>query len=225
MSQTFDSSQIKIATAEIVKTRSKSKKEASNIIVDAEPISTVPPTDSKKKKSSKSKEKTTKVSESSPSISNKSVSAKSKKKKPQSSVKRALSVHDLHVSEDPFGTGNVESHADTSVKTAIKPNVESSGKAPSEIEKPEIEKVVKETLISENPKSGETLDESRTNYDAVVRQSSMSVPVNVPVAASDKATPEIVDESVKEKNITHDAAQDVEASEDQINPNVAQDVG
>ncbi|MCI73118.1 hypothetical protein A2U01_0094382, partial [Trifolium medium] len=65
------------------------------------------------------------------------------------------------------------------------------------------------------------LDVSRTNADATLEQSSMSVPV----AASDKVTPKIVDESVKEKHDIHDAAQDVEASKNQTNPSAAEDVG
>ncbi|MCI91139.1 hypothetical protein A2U01_0112433, partial [Trifolium medium] len=40
----------------------------------------------------------------------------------------------------------------------------------------------------------------------------------------DKATPETVDDSMKEKSITPDAVQDVEASEEQTNPKAAQDV-
>ncbi|MCI91258.1 hypothetical protein A2U01_0112552, partial [Trifolium medium] len=69
---------------------------------------------------------------------------------------------------------------------------------------------------------GETLDESRDNAEIITGQSSLSVTV----ATSDKATPEIVDESVKEKIITSvDDAQDVEASKDLSNPtDAAQDV-
>ncbi|MCI76582.1 hypothetical protein A2U01_0097852, partial [Trifolium medium] len=77
-------------------------------------------------------------------------------------------------------------------KTAIKPNVESSGNASSEIGKSKFEQVVKETLIPENPKFGETLDESRTNAETIIGQSSLSVAVATP----DKATPETVDESM-----------------------------
>ncbi|MCI40528.1 hypothetical protein A2U01_0061761, partial [Trifolium medium] len=61
MSQISDASQIKNTSAENVKTRSKSKEEASTVVLDVKPISTVPPTDSKKKstksKASKKKEK------------------------------------------------------------------------------------------------------------------------------------------------------------------------
>ncbi|MCI87651.1 hypothetical protein A2U01_0108935, partial [Trifolium medium] len=53
----------------------------------------------------------------------------------------------------------------------------------------------------------------------ILEQSSMSIPVYVPVAASDKVTPEIIDKSVKEKHVTPDVVQDVEASEDQTNCN------
>ncbi|MCI73619.1 hypothetical protein A2U01_0094883, partial [Trifolium medium] len=42
----------------------------------------------------------------------------------------------------------------------------------------------------------------------------MSIPVYVPVATSNEVTPEIADESMKEKHDTPDAAQDVEASKD-----------
>ncbi|MCI38706.1 hypothetical protein A2U01_0059935, partial [Trifolium medium] len=59
MSQTSDASQIKNTAAENVKTRSTSKKEASTVALDVKPITIVPPTESKKKKSTKSKEKTT----------------------------------------------------------------------------------------------------------------------------------------------------------------------
>ncbi|MCI84178.1 hypothetical protein A2U01_0105454, partial [Trifolium medium] len=71
--------------------------------------------------------------------------------------------------------------------------------------------------IPDNPKFGETLDESRTNAETIVGQSSLSVPV----ATLDKATSETIDESMKEKTITPDAAQDVEASKDLSNPNDA----
>ncbi|MCI23996.1 hypothetical protein A2U01_0045179, partial [Trifolium medium] len=152
MSQTSDSSQIKNKSTEtpsnITKTRPKSKKETSYVVLDAKPISIVPSTESKKKstrfKYAVKKGKPTKVSESSPFVSIKSVGSKSKKKKPQSSVQRGLSMHDLYVSEDPFRTGNVESHVDTSVKEAIDANVESSNKASDEIEKSEVEKVTEE---------------------------------------------------------------------------------
>ncbi|MCI55501.1 hypothetical protein A2U01_0076752, partial [Trifolium medium] len=91
----------------------------------------------------------------------------------------------------PFGTGDVESHVDASVKTAIKLNVESSGNASSEIGKSQSDQIVEETPISNNPKFGETLDESKDNADIITGQSSLSVPV----ATSDKATLETVDES------------------------------
>ncbi|MCI51607.1 hypothetical protein A2U01_0072851, partial [Trifolium medium] len=97
-------------------------------------------------------------------------------------------------------TGNVESHVEASVKTAIKPYVGSSGNASSEIEKTESEQVVKETLISDYHKLGETLDVSRTNTDVTLEQ--LSIPLFVPVAAADKATSETVNESVKEKTTT-----------------------
>ncbi|MCI80038.1 hypothetical protein A2U01_0101309, partial [Trifolium medium] len=74
----------------------------------------------------------------------------------------------------------------------------------SKIEKSESEQVVKETLISDKPNFGETLSESRADTEIITGQSSLSVPV----ATSDKATPETVDESVKEQTI---ASQDVDA--------------
>ncbi|MCI55662.1 hypothetical protein A2U01_0076913, partial [Trifolium medium] len=49
MSQTSDASQINSNPAESAKTRSKSKQGTSTVIVDAKPISTVPPTGSKQK--------------------------------------------------------------------------------------------------------------------------------------------------------------------------------
>ncbi|MCI70059.1 hypothetical protein A2U01_0091322, partial [Trifolium medium] len=67
-------------------------------------------------------------------------------------------------------------------------------------------------------KFGETLDVSRTNADVTLEQLSLSVPVHVLVAASDEVTPEIVDEFVKEKHDTPEAAQDVEAPKDLSNP-------
>ncbi|MCI59960.1 hypothetical protein A2U01_0081215, partial [Trifolium medium] len=88
-----------------------------------------------------------------------------------------LSMTDLYLSENPFGTGDVESHVYASDKTAIKPNVESSGNVSNKTGKSQFEKVDEETLIPENAKSGETLDVSRTNADATLEQSSMSVPV------------------------------------------------
>ncbi|MCI62093.1 hypothetical protein A2U01_0083350, partial [Trifolium medium] len=45
--------------------------------------------------------------------------------------------------------------------------------------------------------------------------------MSVAVATPDKATPETIDESMKEKTITPDAAQDVDASKDLFNPNDA----
>ncbi|MCI57016.1 hypothetical protein A2U01_0078267, partial [Trifolium medium] len=69
---------------------------------------------------------------------------------------------------------------------------------------------------SDNPKLGETLDESKDNTEIINGQS----PLSVPVATTDKATLETVDEPVKEKIITSgDVAQDVEASKDLSNPN------
>ncbi|MCI65626.1 hypothetical protein A2U01_0086884, partial [Trifolium medium] len=82
---------------------------------------------------------------------------------------------DLYLSDNPFGTGDVESHVVASVNTAIKPNVESSGNASSEAVQSQVEKSVEETLISDNPKSAETLDESRSVAEAIIDQSSLVV--------------------------------------------------
>ncbi|MCI52105.1 hypothetical protein A2U01_0073349, partial [Trifolium medium] len=95
-------------------------------------------------------------------------------------------------------------------KPAIKPNVESSGNISSETGKSQFERGVKETLIPDNPESGETLDESRTIVETIIDQSSLTVPVVTP----DKTTPETVYDSMKEKSITPDAVHDVEASEE-----------
>ncbi|MCI50737.1 hypothetical protein A2U01_0071981, partial [Trifolium medium] len=91
----------------------------------------------------------------------------------------------------------------------------------SEIGKSQSEQVVEETPISDNPKFGETLDKPGTNAETIIGQSSLSVAVATP----DKTTPETVNESMKEKTITPDAVQDVEASTDLSNPtDAAQDV-
>ncbi|PNX70351.1 hypothetical protein L195_g057306, partial [Trifolium pratense] len=57
MSQSSGSAQIKNNLADAVKTRSKSKKEGSTVVVNATPISSIPATSSKKKKSAKSTKK------------------------------------------------------------------------------------------------------------------------------------------------------------------------
>ncbi|PNX62309.1 hypothetical protein L195_g061085, partial [Trifolium pratense] len=54
MSQTSASAQIKNKGTDAVKTRSKSKKEEPTVVIDATPISSIPTTVSKKKKSTKS---------------------------------------------------------------------------------------------------------------------------------------------------------------------------
>ncbi|MCI97850.1 hypothetical protein A2U01_0119151, partial [Trifolium medium] len=65
-----------------------------------------------------------------------------------------------------------------------------------------------------------TLDESRTDAETIIGQSSLSVPLATP----NKATLENVDE-FKEKTISPDDVQDVEASKDLSNPtDAAQDV-
>ncbi|MCI48657.1 hypothetical protein A2U01_0069900, partial [Trifolium medium] len=101
----------------------------------------------------------------------------------------------------------------------------SSDKVSDQIEKSEVEKVAAETplsQISQNPKSGETLDESRTIDENVVDVTVQpSVLVNDQVDVSEKVTTGPVIESVKENTTTPDVAQDVEASTAQTNPNAA----
>ncbi|MCI61547.1 hypothetical protein A2U01_0082804, partial [Trifolium medium] len=71
----------------------------------------------------------------------------------------------------------------------------------SEIGKSQVEKAVEETPISDHPKFSETLDESRTDVETIIVQSSLSVPVATP----DKVTPETVNEPL-EKIISPDDA-------------------
>ncbi|XP_045822111.1 histone-lysine N-methyltransferase, H3 lysine-9 specific-like [Trifolium pratense] len=176
MSQSSGFAQFKNKIADTVKTRSKSKKEGTTVVVDATPISSIPATSSKKKKSAKS---TKKVSESSPSISIKSDTIKSKKKKPQSPVKRGLSMSDLYLSKNPSETANVESHDVASGKNA---NVESSNKANEESVKPVSEKVNQETLSAkENPSSVETLGKTQNVAENVFVTNNPSVPENMTV--------------------------------------------
>ncbi|MCI80039.1 hypothetical protein A2U01_0101310, partial [Trifolium medium] len=73
----------------------------------------------------------------------------------------------------------------------------------------EVEKGVGKTLVFQNPKSIETLDESRTVAESaadVIVQS--FVPVNVQMGVSGKVTTGPVAESVKENATTPDVAQD-----------------
>ncbi|XP_045793448.1 uncharacterized protein LOC123888425 [Trifolium pratense] len=214
MSQQSDPSQIKNTTDDTVKTRSKAK--GSTVVIDAEPITTVLSTKSKKKssksKASEKKEKPTKVSESSPSLSNKSISNKSEKKKGELSVKKGLNMFDLYLNKNPFDTVNVESHVDTSVKLATESNVESSSKVHSETEKSEVEKVVGEKpTLSINPKSTETLETSRSvTIEPVVGQTFMAEKEEVIV--SDNVTPAVGDKTVKEKDSIPDDVLEAGAS-------------
>ncbi|XP_045791755.1 uncharacterized protein LOC123886481 [Trifolium pratense] len=215
MSQQSDPSQIKNTTDDTVKTRSKAK--GSTVVIDAEPITTVLSTKSKKKssksKASDKKEKPTKVSESSPSLSNKSISSKSEKKKGELSVKKGLNMFDLYLNKNPFDTANVESHVDTSVKLATESNVESSSKVHSETEKSEVEKVVGEKpTLSVNPKSAETLETSRSvTVEPVVGQTSLAEKEEEIV--SDNVTPAVGDKTVKEKDSIPDDVLEAGASE------------
>ncbi|XP_045791442.1 uncharacterized protein LOC123886149 [Trifolium pratense] len=202
MSQSSGSAQIKNKIADTVKTRSKSKKEGTTVVVDATPISSIPATSSKKKKSAKS---TKKVSESSPSISIKSDTVKSKKKKPQSPVKRGLSMSDLYLSKNPSETANVESHDVASGKNA---NVESSNKANEESVKPVSEKVNQETLSAkENPSSVETLGKTQNIAENVFVSNNPSVPENMTVPTNVITD---VAEKPQEKVVVTDAPTDVE---------------
>ncbi|XP_045791391.1 WASH complex subunit 2-like [Trifolium pratense] len=223
MSQSSGSAQIKNKIADTVKTRSKSKKEEATIVVDATPISSIPATSSKKKKSAKS---TKKVSESSPSISIKSGTGKSKKKKPQSPVKRGLSMSDLYLNKNPFETANVESHGAASGKTA---NVESSSKANEESSKSVSEKVNQETLSAqENPISDETLGKTKIVAENVIVTSNssgpenMAVPTNVITDAAEKPQEKAVvtdaSTGVEPPPVSTDDAKDVEASKEGSSP-------
>ncbi|MCI64818.1 hypothetical protein A2U01_0086076, partial [Trifolium medium] len=81
-----------------------------------------------------------------------------------------------------------------------------------QIEKSKVEKVAAETLISQNPKSDETLDESRPIDETIADTLQPSVPVNDQMDVSEKVSTGPVGESVKENTTTPDVAQDVGAS-------------
>ncbi|XP_045792091.1 proteoglycan 4-like [Trifolium pratense] len=205
MSQSSGSAQIKNKIADTVKTRSKSKKEEATIVVDATPISSIPATSSKKKKSAKS---TKKVSESSPSISIKSDTVKSKKKKPQSPVKRGLSMSELYLSKNSSETANVESHGAASGKNA---NV--NQETPS---------------AQENPSSDETLGKTKIVAENVIvtnnpiGSENMAVPTNVitNVAEKPQKKADVTDAptGVEPPPVSIDAARDVEASKEGSSP-------
>ncbi|MCH99270.1 hypothetical protein A2U01_0020282, partial [Trifolium medium] len=125
------------------------------------------------------------------------------------------------MSGDPFRTGNVKSHVDASVKETIVSNFESSDKVSKQIEKSKVEKVAAETIISQNPKSDETLYESRPIDETIADTVQPSVPVNDQMDMSEKVSTGPVAESVKENTTTPDVAQDVGASSVQPNPNAA----
>ncbi|XP_045810859.1 cell wall protein RTB1-like [Trifolium pratense] len=223
MSQSSGSAQIKNKIADTVKTRSKSKKEGTTVVVDAMPISSIPATTSKKKKSAKSSKK---VSESSPSISIKSDSIKSKKNKPQSPVKRGLSMSDLYLSKKSSETANVESHDVASGKNA---NVESSNKVNEESVKSVSEKVNQETpSAKENPSSVETLGKTQNVAENVCVTNNpsgpenMAVPTNVITDVTEKSQEKAVvtdaPTSVEPSSIPTDAEKDVEASKGGSSP-------
>ncbi|CAJ2637493.1 unnamed protein product [Trifolium pratense] len=216
MSQSSGSAQIKNKIADTVKTRSKSKKEGTTVVVDAMPLSSIPATTSKKKKSAKS---TKKVSESSPSISIKSDSVRSKKKKPQSPIKRGLSMSDLYLNKDLSETANVESHDVCSGKNA---NVESSVKSVSE-------KVNQENpSVEENPSSVETLGKTQNIAENVGVSNNPSVPENMTVPTNvitdvteksqEKAVVTDAPTGVEPSSIPTDAEKDVEASKGGSSP-------
>ncbi|MCI78800.1 hypothetical protein A2U01_0100071, partial [Trifolium medium] len=76
-------------------------------------------------------------------------------------------------------------------------NVESSVKVSEQIGKSEVEKVVTETLVSQNPKSVETLDASRSVSENVVDDTiAPSAAVNVQMDVSEKVSTGPVAESV-----------------------------
>ncbi|MCI38497.1 hypothetical protein A2U01_0059725, partial [Trifolium medium] len=84
-----------------------------------------------------------------------------------------------------------------------------------------VEKVVAKTLVSQNPKSVESLDASRSVSENVVDVTvTPFVAVNVQMDVSEKVSTGPVTESVKENTTTPDVAQDVGASSVQPNPNV-----
>ncbi|CAJ2651841.1 unnamed protein product [Trifolium pratense] len=216
MSQSSGSAQIKNKIADTVKTRSKSKKEGTTVVVDAMPLSSIPATTSKKKKSAKS---TKKVSESSPSISIKSDSVRSKKKKPQSPIKRGLSMSDLYLNKDLSETANVESHDVASGKNA---NVESSVKSVSE-------KVNQENpSVEENPSTVETLGKTQNIAENVGVSNNPSVPENMTVPTNvitdvaeksqEKAVVTDAPTGVEPSSIPTDAEKDVEASKGGSSP-------
>ncbi|CAJ2635129.1 unnamed protein product [Trifolium pratense] len=216
MSQSSGSAQIKNKIADTVKTRSKSKKEGTTVLVDAMPLSSIPATTSKKKKSAKS---TKKVSESSPSISIKSDSVRSKKKKPQSPIKRGLSMSDLYLNKDLSETANVESHDVASGKNA---NVESSVKSVSE-------KVNQENpSVEENPSSVETLGKTQNIAENVGVSNNPSVPENMTVPTNvitdvteksqEKAVVTDAPTGVEPSSVPTDAEKDVEASKGGSSP-------
>ncbi|XP_045791288.1 uncharacterized protein LOC123885992 [Trifolium pratense] len=216
MSQSSGSAQIKNKIADTVKTRSKSKKEGTTVVVDVMPLSSIPATTSKKKKSAKS---TKKVSESSPSISIKSDSVRSKKKKPQSPIKRGLSMSDLYLNKDLSETANVESHDVASGKNA---NVESSVKSVSE-------KVNQENpSVEENPSSVETLGKTQNIAENVGVSNNLSVPENMTVPTNvitdvteksqEKAVVTDAPTGVEPSSIPTDAEKDVEASKGGSSP-------
>ncbi|MCI55335.1 hypothetical protein A2U01_0076585, partial [Trifolium medium] len=94
----------------------------------------------------------------------------------------------------------------------------SSVKVSEQIGKSEVEKVITETLVSQNPKYVETLDTSRSVAKEVVDVTiPPSAAVNDQMDVSKKVSTGPVIESVKEKTITPDAAQDVGASTAQTN--------
>ncbi|CAJ2631990.1 unnamed protein product [Trifolium pratense] len=178
------------------------------------PLSSIPATTSKKKKSAKSSKK---VSESSPSI--KSDSIKSKKKKPQSPVKRGLSMSDLYLSKNFSETANVESHDVASGKNA---NVESSVKSVSE-------KVNQENpTVEENPSSVETLGKTQNIVENVGVNNNPSVPENMTVPTNvitdvteksqEKAVVTDAPTGVEPSSIPTDAEKDVEASKGGSSP-------
>ncbi|XP_045791671.1 uncharacterized protein LOC123886395 [Trifolium pratense] len=151
---------------------------------------------------------------------------KSKKKKPQSPVKRGLSMSELYLSKNPSETANVESHGAASGKNA---NVESSSKANEESAKSVSEKVNQETpSAQENPSSVETLGKTQNIAEnvTVTNNSSgpenMAVPTNVITDVAEKPQEKAVvtdaPTGVESPSIPTDAEKDVEPSKGDSSP-------
>ncbi|MCI36070.1 hypothetical protein A2U01_0057292, partial [Trifolium medium] len=108
------------------------KDKSSEIIAHTVPISTVPAQSLKKNKAKSStvkKEKPSKVSESIPSSASiKNPKSKGKKSKTTAGPRKALTMTDLYLKDNPFESSIVESNVDTSVKDSTFLDVGASAK-------------------------------------------------------------------------------------------------